>query len=158
MIDHHKRRQRQMPQLGSAVAEPAAAPASVCDSDREFLATWRGNLLNQTWDALAAEERKEGRPLHTVLHFRAANPQMRSAAMAEQLTSKLGKEVSAEWVRKWLHVGRERFAELLMREVAGSLREPDIDAVEQELIDLELFQYCKPAIDAWRERQGSGAG
>jgi len=39
---------------------------------------------------------------------------------------------------------------LLLHEVAISLRDPDPDAVERELIDLKLHQYCKPALDEWR--------
>ena len=152
VIDHHKKRRKQMAQIGEGAPEPAAADESVSyDSDRQFLATWRSNLLDQTWEALAAVERETGQPMHTVLHFRAGNPEMRSAAMAESLSATLGKKVSAEWVRKWLHLGREKFAELLLLEVMMSLRAPDPDAVEQELIDLEIYQYCKTALDVWKK-------
>ena len=151
IIDHHKKKKRQMAQMGIGAPEPVADLESVCDSDRQFLATWRGNLLNQAWEALAQAERETNQPVHTVLHFRAGNPEMRSAEMAESLSAALGKKVTAEWVRKWLHLGREKFAGLLLHEVAISLREPTPDAVEQELIDLELYQYCKPALDEWRQ-------
>jgi RNA polymerase sigma-70 factor (ECF subfamily) len=157
IIDHHNRKKRGMPQLSPDGPEPAAGPDSTYDSDRQFLETWRANLLNKAWDSLADEERRTGRPLHTVLHFRAGNPDLRSAQMAEQLGAKLGKEVSADWVRKWLHAARDRFAELLMHEVAASLRDPTPDTVEEELIDLGLFEYCKEAVEAWRE-QLSGSG
>ena len=158
IIDHHKRRQRGMAQLADGAPEPVAPVESMYDSDRKFLETWRGNLLGKAWEALAEEERRASRPLHTVLHFRAAHPEMRSAQMAVELSSRLGKEVSADWVRKWLHTGREKFAELLMREVAASLREADPDTVEQELIDLELYQYCKVAVDRWKQTQRRGEG
>ena len=52
---------------------------------------------------------------------------------------------------------REKFAELLLREVLTSLRDPDPDTVEQELIDLEIYQYCKTALDAWRRGLESGS-
>src|SRR5262249_62311626 len=130
--------------------EPAASMESMLDSDRQFLAQWRQALLSKAWEALAEEERKTGRLLHAVLHFRAANPEMRSAQMAVELSAKLGKSLSADWVRKWLHAAREKFAEFLLTEVAGSLRDASIDALEQELIDLELYQYCKSALDEWR--------
>jgi hypothetical protein len=110
---------------------------------------------NRAWDALAAEERRTGRPLHAVLHFRAGHPEMRSAQMAERLSVSLGKAVSADWVRKWLHAGRECFADLLLREVGASLREPTPDAVERELLDLNLFEYCRAALERWRA--GGGA-
>ena len=150
MIDHHKRKRKQMVQMGEG-AEPVADLESTCDSDRQFLATWRSNLLNQTWEALAEIERQSNQPLHTVLHFRAANPEMRSAEIAENLSTALAKKVSPEWVRKWLHLAREKFAELLLHEVAISLRDPDPNSVEQELIDLKLHQYCKSALDEWRK-------
>ena len=151
IIDHHKKKRKQMVQIGEGAPEPAADLDSVCDSDRQFLATWRSNLLNQTWEALAEVERETNKPMHTVLHYRAGNPELRSATIAENLSAALAKEVSAEWVRKWLHLAREKFADLLLHEVAISLRDPTPDSVEQELIDLELYQYCKSALDEWRQ-------
>jgi RNA polymerase sigma-70 factor (ECF subfamily) len=156
IIDYHKRAKRGMPQLGSESPEPAADPDSMLDCDRQFLIAWRADLLNKAWEALATEERRSNRPLHTVLHFRAAHPDMRSVQIAEQLSERLGKEVSADWVRKWLHTAREKFSELLLREVAASLRDPEPDSVVQELIDLELFEYCKVAVDRWRQRLEAG--
>ena len=151
IIDHHKKKRKQMAQIGEGTPEPAIDPDSVCDSDRQFMATWRSSLLNQTWEALAEVERQTKQPVHTVLHYRAGNPELRSADIAENLTIALAKKVSAEWVRKWLHLAREKFAELLLHEVAISLRDPTPDSVEQELIDLELYQYCKSALDEWRQ-------
>src|SRR5262249_5510885 len=58
--------------------------------------------------------------------------------------------LSADWVRKWLHAAREKFAEFLLVEVAGSLREVTLENLEQELIDLDLYQYGKSALDEWR--------
>jgi RNA polymerase sigma-70 factor (ECF subfamily) len=156
IVDHHKRRQRAMPHFAAGAPEPAADPDSVVESDRQFLDAWRADLLNKTWDALALEERRTGRALHTVLHFRAAHPDMRSAQMAVELSQRLGKELTAEWVRKWLHAAREKFADLLLVEVSASLREVTPEAVEQELIDLDLFQYCKAAVEKWRKRLTEG--
>jgi RNA polymerase sigma-70 factor (ECF subfamily) len=153
IIDYHKRRQRGMPQLSPEAPEPSADSASTLDSDRQFLAAWRADLLNKAWEKLAEEEHQTGRPMHTVLHYRAAHPEMRSAQMAEQLTGRLGKEVTGDWVRKWLHAARERFAEFLLDEVSASLQDATREAIVQELIDLELFQYCKIAVDRWQEKQ-----
>jgi RNA polymerase sigma-70 factor (ECF subfamily) len=156
IIDYQKRRQRVMPQLDPNSPEPEADMASTLDSDRQFLAAWRADLLNKAWEILAEEEQKTGRPLHTVLYFRANNPEMRSPQMAAQLGARLGKEVTADWVRKWLHTARERFAELLLAEVAASLRDPTPEAVVQELIDLELYPYCKIALDRWQHEPNEG--
>jgi RNA polymerase sigma-70 factor (ECF subfamily) len=146
IVDYHKRRQRALPQLSPDAPEPAANPESMLESDRQFLDAWRADLLAKAWEALAAEERRTGRPLHTVLHFRSVHPDLRSAQMAVELSQRLGKEFTADWVRKWLHAAREKFADLLLIEVSGSLREATPEAVEEELIDLDLFRYCKEAM------------
>jgi RNA polymerase sigma-70 factor (ECF subfamily) len=152
IIDHHKRKQRAMPHLSPDAPEPEADSAGTLNSDRQFLDAWRADLLNKTWDALLQEEKRTGKPMHTVLHFRAEHPELRSAQMAEQLGARLNKRLSAEWVRKWLHGAREKFAELLLVEVSASLTNADPDTVEQELIDLDLHPYCKDALDKWRHR------
>ncbi|MFO0878665.1 MAG: hypothetical protein U0840_15090 [Gemmataceae bacterium] len=150
MIDYHKRRQRGMANLSPENEDPVATFDSTYDSDREFLKNWQANLLNKAWDTLGEEEKRTGRPLYTVLHFRAAHPDKRSHEMAEQLSRRLGKELTADWVRKWLSAARDRFADILLREVAASLRNPTPDSVEEELIDLGLFEYCKSALATWR--------
>ena len=69
----------------------------------------------------------------------------------------LGRKVTADWVRKWLRSARERFAELLMAEVAASLENASAETIVEELIDLELFQYCKIAIDRRQNREENDA-
>ncbi|MBY0229067.1 MAG: hypothetical protein K2W96_07300, partial [Gemmataceae bacterium] len=61
-----------------------------------------------------------------------------------------GKPATADCVRKWLLLAREKFAGILLREVAATLRDPSPDSVEEELIALELHSYCKEAVEAWR--------
>src|SRR4051812_17369706 len=118
IVDYQKRKQRAMPHLAPDAPEPAADSGSTMDSDRQFLAAWRADLLNKTWDALLQEEKRTNRPLHTVLHFRAEHPDLRSAQMAELLGEQMHKRLTPEWVRKWLHGAREKFADLLLMEVA----------------------------------------
>ena len=103
-------------------------------------------------DRALAASRETNQPVHTVLHYRAANAELRSADIAKSLSTILNKELTPEWVRKWQYLGKKKFAELLLHEVAISLRDPDPDAVEQELIDLEIYQYCKIAMDEWRQK------
>jgi RNA polymerase sigma-70 factor (ECF subfamily) len=152
IIDHHKRRKRSMAHLSPDGPEPQDdAPEMPSASDLKFLEAWRNELLNRCWEALAEEERRTGRLVHTVLRCRAANQEMRSHDLAVVLTKQLNRPITADWVRKWVAIARNRFAAQMLREVAGSLKEPDVDAVEQELIDLELHTYCKEALDRWRE-------
>ncbi|MFO0925511.1 MAG: sigma-70 family RNA polymerase sigma factor [Gemmataceae bacterium] len=153
IIDFHKKKQRQgMAQLSPDAPEPADSEPSTYDSDRQFLASWRADLLNKAWEALADEEQRTGRPMHTVLQFRASHPEQRSAEMARHLTTQLGKEISDDWVRKWLKLARDRFAENLLLEVRASLEKPTPDDVLQELVDLKLLEYCKDALETWRKR------
>jgi RNA polymerase sigma-70 factor (ECF subfamily) len=67
--------------------------------------------------------------------------------MAEQLSAVLGKPQTAAGVRQALHRARDKFAELLLYEVRQSLENPTKDRLEQELADLGLLEYCKPALE-----------
>jgi hypothetical protein len=51
--------------------------------------------------------------------------------------------VGAVWVRKRLHLARQKLRELLREEVRRTLREPTDAAVEEELADAGLLAYCR---------------
>jgi RNA polymerase sigma factor (sigma-70 family) len=119
------------------------------DSDRQFRESWRDELLVRTWEVLA-----ETQPVfYAVLRCRADNPKLPSTRMAEQLASQLDKPLTPAGVRQTLHRARERFAELLIDQVAQSLDPPTTEQVEQELRELGLLGYCQPALE--RYSQGS---
>jgi hypothetical protein len=61
--------------------------------------------------------------------------------------------LTAVGVRQLLHRARERFADLLLEEVAQSLDAPTPELLEQELIDLRLLDCCRTAL----ERRAGGA-
>ena len=42
---------------------------------------------------------------------------------------------------------RDKFADLLLDEVVNSLDRPTPDHLEEELIDLGLLEYCRPALE-----------
>jgi hypothetical protein len=50
-------------------------------------------------------------------------------------------------VRQALHRAREKFVDLLVSEVTLSLGDASHEDLEQELIDLGLFAYCRAALD-----------
>ena len=52
-----------------------------------------------------------------------------------------------------LHRSRDAFADLLLDEVINSLADGSLDAAEQELIELDLLEYCKPALERRREKK-----
>jgi RNA polymerase sigma factor (sigma-70 family) len=112
------------------------------DADRQFQESWREELLARTWEALA-----EAQPVfYAVLRFRASNPQLSSAHMAEQLARHLDRPLTAAGLRQILHRARDKFAELLIDAVAQSVEAPTAVHVEQELSELGLLVYCQSAL------------
>lgn len=150
VADYHKKRQRLPHQLASDHGDPAV----VCEPDGEqeqaFLATWRDELLSRTWAGLAAADKANGQSFHAVLRFRAEHPELRSHEMAEQLSQLLGKPLTAAGVRKTLERARDRFADLLLDEIAQELCNPTVEHLEEELIDLNLLDHCRPALERRR--------
>jgi RNA polymerase sigma-70 factor (ECF subfamily) len=125
-----------------------AATASTADSsfDRQFLDKWREELLSRTWEGLAAVEAGTGHPYLTILQRKTQEPGIRSAQIAEQLSSQLKKPFTEVAVRQLLHRAREMFADLLVEEVVQSIESRELDKLEQELVDLDLLQYCQSAL------------
>lgn len=117
------------------------------DEDRTFAQTWRDDLLGRTWKALAEAHMD----LHAVLRFRTDHPDLRSAEMAREMNHQFGKKLTADAVRQALHRARELFGQLLLEEVAQSLKEPTLEEVEGELAELDLLEYVRPVLD---RRQG----
>jgi RNA polymerase sigma-70 factor (ECF subfamily) len=150
IADYHRRQQRQPQPLPenartiSTTAQPAA------DFDRQFLTSWRDQLLADAWESLDRIQQESGQQYYSVLRFRAQYPEARSAAMAEKLSGQLGKPVTADWVRQMLHRAREKFADLLVRAIMETLEQPTVEDVEQELSDLGLLEYCRNALQRLR--------
>jgi hypothetical protein len=112
----------------------------------DFGNCWRDELLARTWDALS-----QAQPAYfQVLHFRAAHPEMPSGEIAKQLGESLGKALTAENIRQTLSRARERFADLLLEEVARSVDPSTAERVEDELHELNLMDYCRPALEKYR--------
>jgi DNA-directed RNA polymerase specialized sigma24 family protein len=156
--DHYRRQPPAGGQLGDA-PEPAA-PDETARDDRLFLECWRDQLLTRAWDELARLQDRTAQPFHTVLRFRADHPDLHSPQMAEQLSSVMGKPVTAGWVRQVLLRARRKFADLLLEDLAHSLEWPTTELMEQELIDLDLREHCRDAFDEWRRhhlQDGSSA-
>jgi RNA polymerase sigma-70 factor (ECF subfamily) len=145
--DHHQRARKKMPQLSPDHPEPAAE--SLAEQEQMFLKGWRDELLARAWAALEAQEEKSGQPFHTVLRFRAEHPDASSQDMAEQLEKMLGKPLNAASVRQTLHRARDRFADLLLDEIAHGLQSPTVADLEDELSDLGLLEHCKSALQRW---------
>jgi RNA polymerase sigma-70 factor (ECF subfamily) len=155
IVDYHRRKRVQPQRLADNTAEPAAADPSPGDVfDRRFRDSWREELLARAWTALANIQNETGQPFHAVLRFRVEHPDLRSQQMAEQLSTQLKNRVSADWVRQTLHRGRDKFADLLLAEVADTLPNPTAQDLQNELSDLGLLTYCEPALKRYRGHLG----
>jgi RNA polymerase sigma-70 factor (ECF subfamily) len=148
VIDYWRRQKpNQMPEgVGDPVDDNDPA------SDRTFLERWREELLERTWESLAADEQATGQPYYTTLRYKVDHPQLRSYQVAEQLTAKLGRPTTETAVRKALQRARERFGELLLDEVARSIRSSAREDIEAELGELNLLTYCQPALERYLQK------
>jgi RNA polymerase sigma-70 factor (ECF subfamily) len=150
VIDHLRRRQSR-PRRGIANhQEPTAPDSGLGDFELQFLASWRDELMNRAWRRLMMHQERARQPYHTVLLYRSEHPELHSPQMAEDLTVRLGKPVSAVWVRQTLLHAREKYVDFLVEEVAASLNEPAPADLEEELADLGLREYCRGGLDRHR--------
>ena len=62
----------------------------------------------------------------------------------------MNKPISAGSGRVLVHRSRDKFAMLLIENIADSLEYATADAIESELIDLQLIEYCRDALAAHR--------
>jgi RNA polymerase sigma-70 factor (ECF subfamily) len=147
--DHFKKGHKQPLSLTPDHPEPAVEMTS--EQDEAFRVSWRDELLARTWAALQDAEKASGQPVFAVLRFRADHPDASSQEMANELSRLLGKSVTAPGVRQTLHRARERFADLLLDEIAQGLDQPSPTALEDELVELGLLEQCRPAL---QRRQG----
>jgi RNA polymerase sigma-70 factor (ECF subfamily) len=147
VADYYRRQKaRPQPRPPEDLEETAAAPEGG-DLDREFLDSWRRELLARAWEGLARWQAETGQPYYAVLRLRTEQPTLRSAEMAVQLSAQWGKAITAAGVRQLLHRARIRLAELLIDEVRRSLADPTTEQLQEELGDLGLLEYCRPVLE-----------
>jgi RNA polymerase sigma-70 factor (ECF subfamily) len=141
-----QRWQRPLPDDGSTLA----ANWQDADSDRAFVESWCDHLLARAWAALAESEAGAGQRYYAVLRFRADHPEMRAPQLAAELTAQLGQAFTAAGVRQILHRARGKFAALLLDEVTHSLESATAEQLMEELAQLGLLDYCRPALEQRR--------
>jgi RNA polymerase sigma-70 factor (ECF subfamily) len=148
VVDHQRKRKKDRRHKDLADVLEDFEPTVTEQMEAEFTSSWRGELLARAWTELEQVETKTGKPYYTVLRFRADNPKLRSPDIAAALTATLGREIKAGNARVLVHRAREIFAERLLDLVAESLQDRSDEELESELITLDLFAYCRPALDA----------
>lgn len=147
VADYHKKKKRLPHNLHPDAPEPEVADASTFEQDREFLRNWREELLRRAWAALEESDRESGKHFYKMLRLRAEHPDLSSTQLAELLSKALGKPINAAAGRQTLHRAREQFSDLMLDDVVQSLDNPTREQLEQELIDLGLLEYCRPALE-----------
>jgi RNA polymerase sigma-70 factor (ECF subfamily) len=147
LIADYRKQRRAWPAPLLAKESTLAANQEGMESDRQFLESWCDELLARAWAALSGVEASTGQLYHTVLRYRADHPKIHSPQIAEQLTAQLGRPLTAAGIRQILHRARQRFADLLLEEIGHSLENPTPEKLEQELLELGLFDYCQPALE-----------
>ncbi|HEY4234642.1 MAG TPA: sigma-70 family RNA polymerase sigma factor [Lacipirellulaceae bacterium] len=152
IVDYQRRKKKRVLEspMHSNIAEPLAGGDEGAD-DELFRVSWRTDLLDRSWKILEQAEKDSGKPYHTVLRYRVDHPDARSPELAEGLSKQLGKPINAGAVRVLIHRAREEYGDILLKEITDSLPDDSLDEAEQELIELGLLDYCRPALDRRRE-------
>ncbi|HKB06242.1 MAG TPA: sigma-70 family RNA polymerase sigma factor [Gemmataceae bacterium] len=152
LADYYRRPKREI-QGPNDAPEPAGPADGLAALDREWVRGWRKELLNRAWAALDEFQARTGQPVADVLRFRVDHQDLRSPELAEQLGPRLGRTITADWVRQAIHRARERFGEFLLAEIADTISNPTAESLAEELADLELLQYCQAALVTWQSKQ-----
>ena len=146
MVDYHRARRARPRPMGEE-PEPAIEPEDWDhELDRQFLKSWREQLMAHAWSTLDRVQERRGQPFAEVLRLRVASPELRSTQLAERLSERLGRPVNAGWVRLNLHRARDMFVKALVDEVRRSLG-GQLQRLEEELSELGLLEYCRSVLD-----------
>lgn len=117
------------------------------DSDDEWVKAWRQTLIDLTWEALAAWERRQEDSIGcTLLKLRVDNPDAAISDIQKRLHEKTDREYSAAAVRTQLHRARVRFTQLLIEEISRGLHKSTPELVDAELSVLRLKEYTRPML------------
>ena len=142
LVTDYYRQLRQRPQPLPADLPAPPGPNKPTD-EAIFLQSWREELINRAWEALA----EANATYHRVLVSHVEHPEATSSEAADQLAADSGKLITAAHVRVTLHRARRKFAALLLDEVAHTLGPCTEAELIEELQSLRLLKVCAPAME-----------
>ena len=139
-----KRRKREFPlEYAQTLRELSIPSDSEALEDDTWVAEWRTCVLERAWQALERREMNNpsgGMPL-MILRLIVDHPREDSTALAKRAETLVGKPVQLDALRQRIHRARKVLAQLVVREVAETLKTPSALLVEEELNDLRLMPY-----------------
>jgi RNA polymerase sigma-70 factor (ECF subfamily) len=141
-----KARAKRTPLHGQAPVAPLTTPPIEAD-EAEFLALWRKELLNRAWREMELQQSESGPPYYAALRFKADEPEISAADLADRIRIAEKGDYTAAGVRQVLHRSREIFADKLLAEVSRSVLSNDRDTLADELAELDLLTYCREALN-----------
>jgi len=150
MVTDYNKRRRDLPvPMSDGIADLATITPKGSDPEQDFLNSWRRELMDRAWKGLEETQQETGLPYHTALRLRLDHSpeELSSGEIAERLSSQFGKRFSADGIRKMLQRARERFAKLILDDVAESLQDSTLEQLQQELRALGLLSYCRLALE-----------
>lgn len=133
------------------VPEPEQLDTTQYEDEAAFIGAWRSEVLENTWKSLEAFEAEGGPKYNTVLRARVGNPAADSDELAAIVSRETGREISSGNVRVLVHRSRDKFAALLIQNIANSLENPTRAMVESELIELRLIDYCREHLNSMQD-------
>jgi RNA polymerase sigma factor (sigma-70 family) len=124
---------------------PLAAPSDEGTPSQEGRDRARRILLKRAFRALARHEQKSAGSLcYTVLWAVAKFPNDPCLALAERVSRRTGRPLTAAAFRKQVSRARRLLASSLVEEVSGTLDRPSAGRVRQELVALGLWDRVRP--------------
>ena len=125
----------------------AALPSEeqvVADEDDSWDEVIRKHLLDGAWRELEQhEQRNPASQAYTVLRLRVDHPDASSEQLAEIASKQLGREIAAATLRQQISRARKQMRQIVINEVADGLRDPNPEAIDDELARLGLKSWVE---------------
>lgn len=157
LIRTHHQKQTKLRKLGSGNDLDSAHEATSLEGDEHrqeqlLVSAWREDLLSRTWEALSRESDESDSPNYQTLKYRVEHPAENYEQLSEALSRLSDREVKPGNARIMIHRARNRFAKLMIDQVADTLPTGDLEFVEEELAELGLLHYCQGTLGELKQQ------